>query len=137
MNTNRLLSIFVAALLFAGAVAKPAQAAGNAERAAAKRAELTAKVKASIAQLGTGPDARIDLRRRDGSRVKGSIAEVQETAFVVRDASNAVTQVSYDDVTKVKGSNLATGWKIAIGAGAVFAILLLLVWTGAIGDAER
>jgi hypothetical protein len=37
----------------------------------------------------------------------------------------------------VKGNNLATGWKIAIGAGALFAILLILVWSGAIGDAER
>ena len=137
MTTNKLLSLFVAALIACGAVANSTNAATNAEHAAAKRAELAAKVKASIARLGTGPDARVDLRRRDGSRVVGYVAEAQDTAFLVRDSSSVVTQVPYDDVTKVKAHNLATGWKIAIGAGAIFAILFILVWSGAIGDAER
>jgi hypothetical protein len=136
MITNKLLSLVVAALIAVGAVANTTNAATHAERAA-ERAELAAKVKASIARLGTGADARVDLRRRDGSRVVGYVTEAQDTAFLVRDSSSIVTQVPYDDVTKVKAHNLATGWKIAIGAGAIFAILLILVWSGAIGDAER
>jgi hypothetical protein len=136
MTIQRLLSLFLVAAI-AAVAAHPAAAATGAERAAAKRAELAAKVKTSLADLGTGADARVEVRRRDGTRLTGSVAELRESAFAVRDASGVVTQVPYDDVTKVKGHNLATGWKIAIGAGAVFAILLVLVWTGAIGDAER
>ena len=115
-----------------------ASARDRAERQAAKRAELAQKVKTAIEGLGTGPDARVTVERRDAAKLAGYVAEAGPTAFVVRDATTgAATPVAYDDVTKVKGHNLATGWKIAIGAGVLFAVMLILVWTGAIGDAER
>lgn len=120
------------------ALAHPALAATKEQREAARRAELAAKVKDGILKLGIGPDARVEVKRRDATRLRGYVSEAGEAAFAVTDASTgATTQVPYDDVAKVKGNNLATGWKIAIGAGAIFALVLILVWTGAIGDAER
>ena len=41
------------------------------EREAAKRVELSAKVKAGIERLGTGPDARVEVKLYDARRVTG------------------------------------------------------------------
>jgi hypothetical protein len=112
------------------------RATSKAEREAAKRARRVDRLKQDLARLGTGPDARIELRTHDSKRIKGYVTALDDAGFVVTDASNTQVHVPYGDVTKVKGHNLATGWKIGIGAGIVFAILLILVWTEAIGDAE-
>ena len=135
---NRMLSTVLAMAMIAMATAQPSLAATKEERQAARRAEIAAKVKAGIEGLGTGPDARVDVKLYDARRVVGYVNAADAEGFSVTDPKSGVaTRVAYDDVSKVKGNNLATGWKIAIGAGALFALLLILVWTGAIGDAER
>ena len=52
-------------------------------------------------------------------------------------ATGQATDVPYADVSKVRGNNLATGWKIGIGVGIALAIFLILVATEVIGDGER
>ena len=89
--------------------------------------------------LGVGLDVQTSLALFD------RIFEYLDLPIEITDRPNAIAlssddiegYVAYDDVSKVKGNNLATGWKIAIGVGALFALALILVWTGAIGDAER
>lgn len=138
MTITRLLSAVLAVAILSMGAARPARAATKEERQAAKRAERAAEVKAGILRLGVGPDARVAVKRYDATRVAGYVTAADDAAFSVVDAkTGAVTQVPYDDVSKVKGNNLHTGWKIAIGVGALFALALILVWTGAIGDAER
>ena len=92
-----------------------------------KEARLTEKVKAGIARLGTGPEARIKLKLRDGRRVEGYISQINESAFVVMDTkTNTATTVSYPQVKQVKGNNLSSGVKFAIGAAVVVVLLLIL-----------
>jgi hypothetical protein len=102
-------------------------ATARADRASEKMAEHTAKVRDNILRLGTGPHTRIELTRRDGTRLKGIVTAADEAWFTVADAEGRTTQVPYSDVTKVKGHNLATGWKIAIGVGIGVGVVILLV----------
>jgi type II secretory pathway pseudopilin PulG len=133
---QRLLSTVLVTTLLLLATPTVSRATSKAEREAAKRARRVDRLKQDLARLGTGPDARIEVRTHDAKTIKGYVSTLGDSSFVVIDASSTQTQVPYGDVTKVKGHNLATGWKIGIGAGIAFAILLILLWTEAIGDAE-
>ena len=92
----------------------------------AKEAALTEKVKASIAKLGTGPSARVEVTLHDKSKLKGYIKEADDEHFVLVHNTGAATEGAYPLVRKVKGNNLSTGAKVAIGFGVGLVILLLV-----------
>jgi len=80
-----------------------------------KDARASEKVKSSIAKLGTGPAASVEVKLREGKTLKGYVAEAREDHFVVLDeATGASVPVPYPQVRKVKGHNLSTGAEIAI-----------------------
>ncbi len=86
------------------------------------------RVKKSIAKLGTGTDARVEVKLRDKTKLKGYLQAVGEDDFVVVDAKSGVaTTVAYPQVKQVKGNNLSTGAKIAIGVAIVATVVLLLL----------
>jgi hypothetical protein len=92
-------------------------------------------VKAGIARLGVGRDARITVKLRDKIKLSGYISRAEADFFVVADANTgAATEVPYTDVTQVKGHNLSTGAKIAIGVaiGAGVTVLILLWYISAV-----
>lgn len=90
-------------------------------------ARFTAKVKNEIAKLGTGPAARIEVRLRDKTKLKGYVGVAEETHFaVVNVKTGAATTVPYSQVQKVKGNNLSTGAGIAIGIGIAIGVLFLI-----------
>ena len=109
-----LARILIGALLFTYAVA-PYAYAGSQEK---KALEHAAKVKAAVAKLGTGPNARIAVKLRDKTKVAGFVSQVGDDSFVITDLkTNATTTVSYLNVEQARGKGLSTGAKIAIGAG--------------------
>ncbi|HXG65131.1 MAG TPA: hypothetical protein VNO70_08480 [Blastocatellia bacterium] len=81
-----------------------------------------------MAKLGIGQDARIEIKLRDKTKLAGYISETGEEHFTITDDKTGVaTVVAYHQVKQVKGNNLSTGAKIAIGAAIVlFAIYLIL-----------
>jgi hypothetical protein len=90
-------------------------------------AKFTAKVKAKIAKLGTGSDAKIEIKLRDKTKLKGYISEINDDSFAITDSkTGAVTKVEYSQVKQVKGNNLSTGVKIAIGIGIGIGALILI-----------
>ena len=94
-----------------------------------KEARFASKVKAAIAKLGSGPAARVEVKLRDKTKLKGYVDVVNDDSFVVVDDKTGVaTTVLYPQVQKVKGNNLSTGAKIAIGIG--IAILIILIFIG-------
>jgi hypothetical protein len=96
---------------------------------AEKAAEFAAKVKTEIAKLGTGPDARIEVKLRDKTKLKGYISKVGENSFAIADPdTNAETNVPYPNVTKATGANMSTGAKIAIGVLAGIGAVFLVLW---------
>ena len=119
------LSLFlIGSLLLSLFAAPPALAKSKEEKAVA----LAAKVKAGVSKLGSGKDAKISVKLRNKTKLKGFISAIEEDAFVIADSkTGAETRVAYGDVTQAKGNNLSTGAIIAISAGiAVGATLLVL-----------
>ena len=75
-------------------------AAASRESKEAKRARV---VKSQIDRIGTGPKARIALRLRDKTDLKGYVSEAADDHFVITDEKTATTTtVSYTQVEKVK-----------------------------------
>ena len=123
----KVTSILLVILLTTIAYPSPALAGDKRE----KEAEFAQKVKSEMAKLGTGPDARVEVKLRDKTKLKGHLSEVGNESFaVVDDKSGSVTTITYTQVKQVKGNNLSTGAKIAIGVGVFLAVILILTLTG-------
>jgi len=96
---------------------------------AEKQAQRVSKIKAAIQKLGTGEKARLKLELKDKTRLEGYVSEAVEDYFVItRPETGTTTTVTYPQVGKVKGHNLSTGAKIAIGVGVVIAIAVIVLF---------
>ena len=120
---KKICSVVLAALLLQWA-AVPAFAESGADKEG-KRAE---KVRAQLAKLGTGKDARVRLQLRDKTKLEGYISEAGAESFVVTDSAGKTTTVAYPQVKKALGHNLSTGAKIAIGIGIGAGVTLLIIF---------
>ena len=118
----RMTSIFLIVLL--ANIAYPSRAlAGDKQE---KEVKFAQKLKSELEKLGTGRDARVEVKMRDKTKLKGHISEISYEYFVVVDTkTGSPTTVTYSQVEKVKGNNLSTGAKIAIGAGIVVGVLFI------------
>ena len=123
---KKVCTMMLAALLIQAVFCvKPAAASSKAEKAI----QRTEKVKAGILKLGVGRDARVALKLRGDVKLAGYISEVASDPFVVKDLNTgAAAIVNYGDVAQVKGHNLSTGAKIAIGIGIGVRVTLLVLY---------
>lgn len=113
------------ALMFTLALSPPALAETKAE----KEAAFTAKVKADIAKIGVGQDARIAVKLRDKTKLSGYVSQAGEESFVVTDLKTGVsTEVPYPNVTQARGKNLSTGAIIAISVGVAVGVTILVLY---------
>lgn len=120
---KKVLSLSLVAWLFGFAALVPAEARVD----PSEGPRFAALVRESIGRLGTGPGARVEVRLKDKTRLKGYVAEASEAGFsVVDEKTGAATRVAYPQVQKVKGHNLSTGAKVAIALGAV--VTVLVIW---------
>src|SRR5581483_1132452 len=114
------LCVLLDAVLVSVLTTQPAQAASRAE----KQAAFAEKIKAGIAKLGVGTDARVEVRLRDNTKLKGYVSEISGDNFVVTDLKNGkAARVAYPDVRGGKGNNMSTG--AVIGAGVALLVLVL------------
>jgi hypothetical protein len=113
---KRLFSITLAVLLFH---------AGNSllihDVALAYQGDAAAqKVKAAVAKRGTGPKAKVTVKLKDKTKLKGYINNASGDSFTLSEAKTGqVRTFAYTDVAEVKkqgGMSLAA--KIGIGVGA-------------------
>jgi len=122
---KKLLSLFLMVLLVNLVGMTSVYAASKEEQ----QASLVKKVKANVLKLGTGEAARVKVKLRDNSKLEGYISAADEQGFTVTDRTTAkATTVGYPQVKSVKGNNLSTGAKIAIGAGIAGAIIFIILW---------
>jgi hypothetical protein len=121
---KKILSLALASFLLS--VAAPASV--RAESKAEKEARFAEKVKEAVGKLGTGAEARVEVKLKDKRKLKGYVTEAGDDGFTVADAkTGASTRVTYPQVQTAKGNNLSTGAKIAIGLGAAVAVLVILL----------
>lgn len=119
---KQVLSLMLVALLLHVGSAAPALAKSKAE----KEARFAEKVKANILKLGTGESARVQIKLRDKTKLEGYISEAGADSFVVKDVKTGEAMaIPYPQVKQVKGNNLSTGAKIAIGVGIAVAVVLI------------
>ena len=88
-------------------------------------------MKTGIYKLGAGIDSIVEVKLRDKTKLTGYVAEVSDAGFVVSNPKlGSSTTVAYADVTQVKGHNLSTGAKIAIGVaiGVGIALIILAIY---------
>ncbi|HEV2860117.1 MAG TPA: hypothetical protein VGX48_03855 [Pyrinomonadaceae bacterium] len=117
---------FLSILLVFVLVHTSAAAQATAKTQADKDARHTAKVREGILKLGTGPKARVRLELRDRTKLEGFVGEAGADTFTVTDAKTGQsTPVGYGQVAKIKGHNMSTGMKIAIGAGIAAGVILI------------
>lgn len=96
-----------------------------------KEARFAAKVKNEIAKLGTGTGARIEVKLRDKTKLKGYISQINENSFtVVDDKTGNASEVPYPNAKQVKGNNLSEGVKIALGIGLIVGFVAFLIYAG-------
>ena len=94
-----------------------------------KQARFAEKVKLNVLKLGTGESARVKVKLRDKTKLEGYITSADDEGFTVNDSkTGTATRVVYPQVKSVKGNNLSTGVKVAIGAGAAAVIIFLILW---------
>lgn len=127
---KKYLSLALVALLANVLMAVPALAGSRSSKSQAQSVE---QIKIKLAKIGVGEKARATVRLKDGTKVKGYVAEVRDTDFVMRDRkTNEPRTVSFQDVAKVESNrghstarNIAIG--VGIGAGAILGILAILI----------
>jgi hypothetical protein len=119
----KILSVTLVFLLFTGGTVNFA-AARSTEEKSARRA---AKVKEGIIKLGVGKAARVKVKLNNKTKLEGYISASDETGFTVTSEENGVaTPVEFPQVKSVKGNNLSTGAKIAIGVGIAAAVIFAI-----------
>lgn len=107
-------------------------AAAFAETKAEKEAKFADKVKVNVTKLGTGTEAKIQVKLKDGIKLKGYVSQINENSFVVTDEKTGVaTEVPYPNAKQVKGNNWSTGVTILI------AVAIILTIAGIVGATAR
>lgn len=85
------------------------------------------KVRTQIAKLGTGPEAKIEVKLKDGTKIKGYVTEAGQDQFVVLNSKTGENiPVPYPQVKQAKGNNLNTGAVIVIGIVGFLVLLVIL-----------
>lgn len=91
------------------------------------------RIKAKVAKLGVGEKSKATVFLKNGTKIKGYIAQAGDDDFVLRDRkTDAPTTIRYVDVAKVdsnRGHSTARniGIGVGMGVGAFLGILLITI----------
>lgn len=90
----------------------------------------------SKAHVLKGEAARVKVKLRDKTKLEGCVSASDGEGFtVVNPKTGAATPVAYAQVKSVKGNNLSTKAKIAIGVG-IAAAVISLIWFKVVVDED-
>jgi hypothetical protein len=87
---------------------------------------LAQNVRAGIDRLGAGESSRVKIKLKNKTEYVGFISEIGDSAFVLKNLNGEASTVAYSDVAQVKGNNLSTGAKVAIGVGIIVGVVIVL-----------
>ena len=121
---KKVLSLALVGFVFSVVGVRLAYAGSKEEKAT----RFAAKVKDGISKLGTGAEARIEVKLRDKTKLKGYVSEAGEESFIIVDEKTGATStVTYAQVKQVKGNNLSRAAEIAIGVGVILLPIVIVV----------
>lgn len=85
-----------------------------------------AKVKAAIVRRFRDEKKTVTLRLRNGSELTGRITQAAENWFSLKEKATGIQRdISYADVTKVKGKGLSKGAKFGILTGIIAGAVII------------
>ena len=82
------------------------------------------KIKTDIARRLRDAKTNVTVRLRDGSELKGRITQAAENMFTLR-VKNTQRDISYADVTRLKGQGLSKGAKFGILTGIIAGAVII------------
>ena len=99
-------------------------------RAALAQQQLTdpgvVKIKTNIARRMRDARTTVTVSLRNGSELKGRITQAAENMFTLKEKNTGTQRdVSYSDVTKVKGRGLSKGAKFGILTGIIAGAVII------------
>ncbi|HSS22138.1 MAG TPA: hypothetical protein VLL54_18860 [Pyrinomonadaceae bacterium] len=92
--------------------------------------QATEKIRAKVQKMGTGTNAKVEVKLRDNSQLRGYITDSNQDSFTMFDKNSGTNKtISYADTTSVKKSSGAFSTKslIIIGAVAAGAVVTWLI----------
>lgn len=97
-------------------------------------ARLAGKARTGVQKIGVGRAARVEVKLRDNTKLKGYISASGEDSFTVMDQETGASKtVAYGEVAQLKrpgGGGLSTRSWIIIGAAVTAAIIIGLTVIG-------
>jgi hypothetical protein len=96
-----------------------------------KKTLFAEKVRLGVLTLGVSKQSVVEVKLRDKTMVKGYVSEMKDDQFSVTNViSGASTNIAYANVAQIRGNNLSTGAKIAIGIaiGVGAALIVLAIY---------
>ena len=88
------------------------------------------KIRTKVQKIGVGGNARVEVKLRDNTQLKGYVSNADEDSFTVFDSKTGTSsKVSYADTSSVKkaGSGLSAKTWIILGAAAVGAAVTWVI----------
>ena len=105
----------------------------TADAKAADPSRQASEVKAKVQKAGVGSDARVEVKLRDDSKVKGHVSAAGEDSFTVTDSkTGAARTFNYSEVAKVsKAGGSSTRKNILIGAAVAAGVVVAIIFARA------
>ncbi|HLN99154.1 MAG TPA: hypothetical protein VK208_11890 [Pyrinomonadaceae bacterium] len=95
------------------------------------------KMRSQVAKMGVGGNARVEVKLRDNTQLKGYISDADQDSFTVVDNKTGASKtVSYADTQTVKkaGGGVSAKTWIILGAAAIGAIVTWIIVKPALCD---
>lgn len=99
--------------------------------------QLAMKARTKVQTIGVGRTARVEVKLRDNTKLKGYVSAAAANSFTVTDTKTGATQtVAYADVAQIKkpGGGLSTRSWLIIGGAAAAAVIVGIVVKPALCD---
>jgi len=120
---KNLLSVALGVLLISLTTPAPSSAQSPTENDPRQADEIKAKV----TRLGMGRQARVEVKLKDNTKMKGYIGQISEDGFALVDPKHGtVTPVPYAQVQQIKNTN-RSGWYALLLVPAVVGGLMAVV----------
>ena len=117
------------AIILSGILLSTIFGAQSASAKAADSARRVSEVKEKVQDIGVGERARVEVKLRDDSKVKGYVSAADENSFTVTDSkTGAARTLNYTDVAKVSKSGSSTRRNIIIGAAVAAGVVVAIIF---------
>ena len=93
-------------------------------------ARATEKIRSSVQTIGVGGNARVDVKLRDNTQLKGYISDASQDSFTVVDnMTGSRNTVLYADASSVKKTSRGVSTKtwLIVGAAAIGAVVTWII----------